>query len=298
MISIPEPLRAGDRVAIVAPSSPFPRAALLAGLAWLAQRYALVVREDLFSRDGYLAGDDERRAEETARAMRDPSVRAIFVARGGYGATRVVSRLPWDEFARAPKWVVGFSDTTALHAFASAAGVASLHAPNVTGLGASSNARLAQNRGALLASLERPCDARSYGDLRVISKGDARGPLFGGNLALLHALAAANALDVPDGAIVMLEDVTERPYRVDRMLTSLLEGDHFARASAIVFGDFAECAPGPDGVTVERVIEERTARLGIPVYRGAPFGHGARNEAFTMGATATLARGVLSWSAP
>src|SRR5206468_3920148 len=93
---LPEALRAGDRVAIVAPSSPFPRAQMLGGLAWLAQRYRISMHADAFSRTGYLAGDDERRARELARAMRDPEARAIFVARGGYGATRIVSRLPWD----------------------------------------------------------------------------------------------------------------------------------------------------------------------------------------------------------
>lgn len=293
---VPKALAAGDRVAVVAPSSPFPRTAMLAGLAWLAQRYTLVIDRGIFLRKGFLAGDDDRRADELTRAMSSDDVRAVFVARGGYGATRIASRLPWEDFARSPKWLVGFSDATALHAYASAAGVASIHAPNVTGLGASGNVHLARNRGALLAALERPRDARTFSDLHAITKGDARGALFGGNLALLAALAASNALVVPDGAIVLVEDVTERPYRVDRMLTSLLEGDHFARASAIVFGAFDQCEPGPDGVSVDDVIAERTSRLGIPVYRGAPFGHGAHNEAFTLGADAHIENGTLGWS--
>lgn len=293
----PSPLRAGDRVAIVAPSSPFPRAPMLAGLAWLAQRYELVMHPGLFERTGFLAGDDERRADEMARAMRDESVRAIVAARGGYGATRIVSRLPWDEFARSPKWLVGFSDVTALHAYASSAGVASIHAPNATGLGASNNVYIARNRAAFLAAIERPRDARAFDGLVPITPGDASGVLFGGNLALLCALAAADALAVPDGAIVMIEDVTERPYRVDRMLTALLEGDHFARASAIVFGELEQCDAGADGVAVEEVLAERTRALGIPVYRGAPFGHGARNEAFIVGARATLQRDSLVFAA-
>ena len=111
-------------------------------------------------------------------------------------------------------------------------------------------------------------------------------------------MAAANALVVPEGAIVLLEDVTERPYRVDRMLTSLLEGGHLSRASAIVFGDFSQCDPGPEGVTIDDVLAERARMLRIPVYSGAPFGHGDRNEAFTLGAPATLQAGVLRWSAP
>ena len=294
-MNVPDALRPGDRVAVVAPASPFPRAPFLAGLAWVAQRYRPKLREDVFAREGFLAGDDGRRADELARAMLDPDVRAVLVARGGYGITRIASRLPWKDFARAPKWIVGFSDVTALHVHAAAGGVACLHAPNVTGLGASKNVHLARNRGAWLAALERPQAPRAWTGLRAIRAGDAHGPLFGGNLALLCAMAAAGKLRVPDGAVVLLEDVTERPYRVDRMLTSLLDGGHFARASAVVFGEFAQCDPGADGVAVDAVLAERAASLGVPVWAGAPFGHGERNEAFTLGASAVLGGGTLRW---
>ena len=294
---VPEPLRLGDRVAVVAPSSGFPRARTLGGLAWLAQRYRVSFHADLFSTTGYLAGDDERRAAELARAMRDPDVRAIFVARGGYGATRIVARLPWDDFARAPKWIVGFSDVTALHCAAIARDVACLHACNVGGFAARFPGVVA-TRSSVMASLERPRAPHAWDGLRAVRAGDARGVLFGGNLALLCAMAAANALAVPDGAIVLLEDVTERPYRVDRMLTSLIEGGHFAGASAIVFGDFSQCDPGTDGVTIDDVIADRARALPVPIYANAPFGHGDRNEAFTLGAPAELRGGALRWSAP
>jgi len=293
---VPEPLRAGDRVAVVAPSSPFPRAQTLGGVAWLAQRYRLSMRSDAFSRTGYLAGDDERRAGELASAMLDPDVRAIFVARGGYGATRIVARLPWDDFAKAPKWIVGFSDVTALHCAAIARGIACVHACNVGGLGARFPGAVAA-RASLMASIERPSAGHAWRALRAVNRiGDARGVLFGGNLALLCAMAAAKQLVVPDGAIVLLEDVTERPYRIDRMFTSLFEGDYFARARAIVFGDFSQCDPGPDGVTVDEVIEGWAEALPIPVFAGAPFGHGDRNEAFTLGASGEIEGGALRWS--
>ncbi len=293
---VPEPLRAGDRVAVVAPSSPFPRAQTLGGLAWLAQRYRVSIHAEIFSRTGYLAGDDERRAGELARAMKDPDVRAIFAARGGYGATRIVSRLPWDELVKAPKWIVGFSDVTALHCASIARGVACLHACNVGGFGARFPGAVAA-RASLMASLERPNAPRAWEGLRALNRGgDARGVLFGGNVALLCAMAAAKQLVVPDGAIVLLEDVTERPYRVDRMLTSLFEGGHFARAAAIVFGDFSQCDPGADGVTIDDVLASSAKAASIPVYAGAPFGHGDRNEAFTLGAPAEIHDGALRWS--
>jgi len=296
-VQAPPPLRAGDLCAVVAPCSPFPREGLLAGLAWLGQRYRLRASAGLFERSGFLAGDDERRTAELARAMLDPDVRAIFCARGGYGATRILSRLPWAELARSPKWIVGFSDVTALHAGWASAGVASVHAPNVTGVGASSARFLAQNRGALLGALERPGRTSCWADLEVVRKGGASGPLFGGNLSLLTALAAAGRLAVPQGAIVLLEDVTERPYRIDRMLTSLLDGGYLSRASAVVFGGFDQCSPGPDGVTARDVAVERTRALGVPVLWGAPFGHGEHNEAFIVGASGEIAAGSLSWRA-
>jgi muramoyltetrapeptide carboxypeptidase len=146
-----------------------------------------------------------------------------------------------------------------------------------------------------MASLERPDAPHVWDALRAIRPGNARGVLFGGNLALLCAMATANALVVPEGAIMLVEDVTERPYRVDRMLTSLHEGGHFARASALVFGDFSQCDAGPDGVTIDDVIADRARSLSVPVYASAPFGHGDRNEAFTIGAPAVLENGSLSW---
>jgi muramoyltetrapeptide carboxypeptidase len=285
MLALPPPLAPGDLVAIVAPSSPFPREELMRGLAWLRARYRLRIGPGILAREGFLAGSDERRREELAQAMRDPEVKAVVAARGGYGAMRVLDALPWDELARRPKWLVGFSDVTALHAMAWRAGVSSVHAPNVTGLGRDVTAAA---RARWLASLERPTASHSWRGLRVLRRGDARGPVVGGNLSLVHAMAAAGRLVVPEGAVLALEDVTESPYRIDRMLTSLRLGGYLARAAAIVFGGFDRCLPGTDGRTADEVLEERTADLGMPVLAGAPFGHGAQNDAFVLGSPARI----------
>lgn len=285
MLALPPPLAPGDVVAVVAPSSPFPREELWRGLAWLGQRYRLRAGTGLLARDGYLAGSDGRRAGELARAMRDPSVKAVVAARGGYGAMRILDALPWDELGRRPKWLVGFSDVTALHAAAWAAGIASVHAPNVTGLGRDASPAM---RAAWLAAVERPSAPRAWRGLRVVHAGRAAGPIVGGNLALLHAMAAAGRLAIPAGAVLALEDVTEAPYRVDRMLTSLRLGGHLARASAIVLGGFDKCSAGPDGRTVDEVLADRTRDLGVPVLAAAPFGHAHPNEAFVLGSPARL----------
>src|SRR5262249_38500903 len=155
---------------------------------------------------------------------------------------------------------------------------------NVTGLG---RAMTPLERASLVAALEdRPSEP--WTGLDVWVKGEARGPVIGGNVALVEAMAAAGRLVVPEGATVGLEDVGERPYRVDRMLTALLMGGHLARASAVILGSFSQCEPGPDGTTVEEVLRERTGCLGIPVVAGAPFGHDRPNHAFVLGGSAHL----------
>ena len=282
----PDSLKPGDLVAVVAPSSGVPRNELFQGLAWLGGRYRIRARSSLLARAGYLAGDDARRAHELAEAMVDPDVKAIFAARGGYGAMRIVEELPWDAFAKSPKWLVGFSDITVLHERAAAVDVCSLHGPNVTGLFRTSPAE----RAALTRLLERN-DAPAWRGLEAVHEGtktSVTGLATGGNLAMLYALAASGARLVPEGSVLFLEDVTERPYRIDRMLTALRASGALGRASAIVLGDMTECDPGPDGVTADEVLRERTAGLGTPVLRGAPFGHGVRNAPLPLGFFAHL----------
>lgn len=278
----PPPLRPGDSVAVFAGSSPFDRLLVLRGMAALRERYRILFSEGLFSRRGYLAGDDERRANELSRWFRSGEVRAVIAARGGYGLSRVVGRLDWDAFTRDPKWIVGFSDVTVLHVEATRRGARSLHGPNVGSLG---RADQRQRRGVVTA-LEGH-GTPSMAGLSLVSPptngATLEGPLVGGNLTMLHASATAGRLSIPPGAIVLLEDVTERPYRLDRMVTTLVDGGHFGRASGFLLGTFTECTPGPDGVTAEEAVRARLQPLGLPVFAGAPVGHGAENDPFVVG---------------
>jgi muramoyltetrapeptide carboxypeptidase len=280
----PPPVRPGDTIAVVAPSSPFETVLGFRGLAFLRERYDVVFDRAMFSRTGYLAGDDPRRRSELERALFDPKPRAIVAARGGYGASRFVHDIDWAAFARNPKWIVGFSDITAIHLELARVGVASLHAPHLTSLGRSDHAV----RASFVRALESPEAPRTFPRLRAISPGTARGPLVGGNLTLVHAAAAAGRLGFQQGSILFIEDVTERPYRIDRMLTTLAAGGHFAPLAGVVAGEFTSCDPGPDRVTIDDVLAERLGRLGIPVATGLPAGHGFVNEPFPLGVTATL----------
>jgi muramoyltetrapeptide carboxypeptidase len=190
---------------------------------------------------------------------------------------------------RAPRWIVGFSDVTALYAEACARGLASVHGPNVTGLGRADP----WTRATFLRALERPSAPVRWEGLEVIVPGEAVGILVGGNLAIVEACAAAGGWRPPAGALLLLEDVTERPYRLDRMLTSLRRGGHLSRIGGILLVDFSQCDPGPDGVLAREVLFERTRDLGVPVVAGAPCGHGARNDAVTLGASARIIGGVV-----
>jgi muramoyltetrapeptide carboxypeptidase len=285
---VPPWLQPGDRVVVVAPSSCLPRARFLAGLAWLRGRYRVEIERTVFARKGYLAGDDSSRLASLASAMCDPGVRAIVAGRGGYGATRIVSQLPWAEWARRPSWLVGFSDITALHIEAQNRGIASLHAPNVTGL---ADGRPV-DRLRLMRALEGG-DLPAWPSLVPLRQGAAVGRLVGGNLSLVMTQAASGILTNCNGAIVVLEDVTEKPYQLDRMLNALVRRGLFQDAAGIVFGEFAQCPAGRDGVTVIDVLEEFTDQVTCPVYWGAPFGHGAHNEAMVLGLRARIIANAL-----
>lgn len=280
----PAPLRQGDRIYLVAPSSPFDRDAFTHGLAWLSERYEVAFDESLFTQQGFLAGSDQRRLDELSRAFEDDAASAIVAARGGYGLPRIAHLLPWKSLLASPKWIVGFSDITALHIEAAALSLASIHAPMVCGLGRADD----EERERWRSTLEEPLAKRRYEGLREVRGGEARGRLFGGNLCLIHAAAAAGRLEIPEGSIVFLEDIGERPYRVDRMLTGLIVGGYLERAAGIVVGDFTDCEPGPDGTSVEDVLRERLESLGIPAVMGLPVGHGPRNDALVLGANSSL----------
>ena len=282
--ALPPPLSPGAVVRVIAPSSPFDVRLVWRGLGWLSRRYDVRYERGIFARDGYLAGSDARRAAELELALTEPDVSAIICARGGYGASRFAHRADWSQLANSPRWVIGFSDVTALHVEAWRQGVATIHSCNLTALGRGD----AANHAAFVELVERPRALKPWRGLRTICSGTATGPLVGGNLTVLHACAAAGRLRLPQGAVLLLEDVTELPYRLDRAATTLLAGGHLATVSGIVLGELLDCRPGTDGVTAERALCDVLAALDVPIVTGAPVGHGPVNRPFVMGAPAHL----------
>lgn len=290
---VPPALKAGSRVHVIAPSGPFDRCLVLRGMAWLAERFRLTFRQDLFARRGFLAGSDERRLTELSDALLDPEISAIVTARGGHGLIRIAHAAPFDALRHRPKWLIGFSDPTVLHCESSRVGVASLHGANVAGLGRADD----QARQLWLSALQDPLGPRTYQGVGW-SAASVRGQLVGGNLTVLATLAAAGRLHVPEGCILAIEDVSESSYRVDRMLTALRLGGYLERAAGFALGQFTDCSPGPYRVPVEDVLLEQLSFR--PTVGNLPFGHDLPNAPLTFGSEAVLdaSRGTLTTPAP
>jgi muramoyltetrapeptide carboxypeptidase len=292
---VPRPLSPGDRVRLIAPASPFDRTLFFRGAAFLAERYRVELGSHVLSRHGFLAGSDEERLSDLNLALRDPGLGAIVAARGGYGAGRIVHLADWKALARAPKWLVGFSDITLLHQEAQRVGLCSLHAENAAGLGRGS----AHARARWVDALENPLAPRSFSGLSGLWEGVAEGPLVGGNLTMLFTAQAAGRLCLPPGSVLAIEDVTEASYRVDRMLTALLLSRALDSVAAVLLGDFTDCSSGPHDVPVHAVLQERLSSLRVPLLSGLGFGHGTHNEPLWLGRRAHVdaGRGTLTLAA-
>jgi muramoyltetrapeptide carboxypeptidase len=280
---IPAPLQPGSRVRVIAPSGPFDRTLVLRGMGFLRERYRVEFDRSIFERTGFLAGSDARRLDELNRALNDPTLGAIVAARGGYGLTRIAHLADYGALLRHPKWIVGFSDITALHVEAAALGIATMHGPNAAALGRGDD----WTRQRFIRALESPTARTVYEGLFTLRAGIARGQLAGGNLSLLFTCQATRRLHIPPGAILVIEDVTESSYRVDRMLSALLASGALDRISAVVVGDFTDC-PDSHRVSVPAVLQERLGELGVPVVSGLRFGHARYNEFIPLGIDAEL----------
>ncbi len=291
----PRPLHAGDRVVVISPSGPVDPAALDRGTGWLHElglkvRFGAHVRDRAPGRD-FLAGADPDRAADLAAAWLDPEVAAIFCARGGYGAARLLAHLDLASLARRtnPPWLVGSSDVTALHtAVHQTLGVATVFGPMVANAALGGQDPCEPSRTHLAAVLFGT-DPPALPAGRVLVGGDARGRLVGGTLTLLAAAVGTPWAGNAAGAVVVLEDVDEAPYRLDRMVTQLLQSGWFDGARAVALGSWERCGP-----QAEDVVADRLGGLGVPLVAGLPVGHGRLQLSVVLGEPAALCGGVLS----
>jgi muramoyltetrapeptide carboxypeptidase len=272
-------LSRGDAVAVVAPSGPFEEAAFQAGLARVADRYQVRLGRHLRQASRYLAGPDADRLADLQAAWDEPSVRAVFAARGGYGLGRLLPRMRWTP----TRTLVGFSDLTAGHLAIQAAGFRSLHAPVLTQLGRQPPEVVERLFDALEGRPLAPLEATHQ-----VTPGVAEGPLLGGNLMVLSSLVGTGALPSFSGAILLLEDVGERPYRLDRLWTQCLQAGVFEGVRGVALGGFTECDEKGAAYTAAEVVEELAASLGVPCAAGFQVGHTLVNLPVPLGARARL----------
>lgn len=286
---LPPAVRPGDKVAVCAPAGPVDPKRFARGLELLAPHLRLHVPDAVFARDRYLAGDDRARAAAFEAQLADPDVRAILVARGGYGITRMLPYVDPLLLARDPKPIAGFSDATALLAWAATVRVRAIHGPVVSQLGDLP----AEDVAALVAMLTDPAPPADATPLAPL--GEARpiaGALLPANLKLLaHLVGTPWAIDAA-GGVLLLEEVTEKPYAIDRDLQQLALAGLLGGARGAILGDLVRCtdppcrADGPpdDPGPARAAIADRLAAAGLAGWWGAPVGHGRRNRAVPFGA--------------
>ncbi|MFE1169617.1 LD-carboxypeptidase [Nocardiopsis sp. NPDC058789] len=288
----PPRLRVGDRVRLVAPCSPVPDQQLDAAAEAL-RGWGLEVELAPHVRDRhpvlpYLAGTDRDRARDLQEAWCDPDVRAVFCARGGDGAHRMLDLLDFDAMRRAaPKALIGFSDITALHeAFAVELGVVTVHGPVVGTRYFVGDAVAQRELHTTLFSPELRTVLTSPG-ARALVPGRVSGVTFGGNLSLLNdGLATPHGRLSAAGGVLILEDVNEDAARLDRMLTHLLRTGWMDGVAGVALGTWTDCPP--DLGVVSELMRDRLEPLGVPVLWGLEFGHCAEQLTVPLGVPAVL----------
>ena len=297
---LPPPLQPGDLLQIVTPSGAIRELeAFHKGIEiWRSRGYNLQLSDAWNARDGYLAGSDSSRRHQLATAWHNPDCQGILCTRGGYGSARLLENWTWEnqkskDKSQKSKWLIGFSDITNLLWSLYQSGICGVHGPVLTTIAAEPEWSI--NR--LFDSLE----GRNLAPLTGVGwgGGKVRGRLLPGNLTVATHLLGTPIQPPLDGTILALEDVTEAPYRIDRMLTQWRMSGVFKGIRGIALGRFSRCE-APSGIaswTIEEVLRDRLGDLGIPIISDLPFGHDGANAALPVGQFVELDgdRGILSW---
>jgi muramoyltetrapeptide carboxypeptidase len=280
----PPALRPGDLIRVVAPAGPFDRTLFWRGVGWLSEHFRVRFRRDIFEREGFLAGRFERRTKELNEALRCDETRAVVCARGGYGSGQIAQSAAFTELRKKPKWLIGFSDVTALHIEAQRQGVMSLHAHNVTGLGPGD----ALERARWLAAVAEPGRPGVSYTLHHQRGSIRRGVLVGGNLTLVLHATLAGRFNPPPGALLFLEEVAETPYRIARLLAGLETCGVFDTISGLVVGQVTPGGSDHNGVTPFEVFDDIARKNGLALGWGLESGHQRPNLPLVLGREAIL----------
>lgn len=292
---LPKRLKKGDTVRMVAPASAVldRHHVLIAKESFEALGFNVELGEHVFGRHGYLSGTDQQRAEDVNKAFADDSVDAVIAVRGGWGCNRILPLLDYDMIRANNKVLLGYSDITSLmNALYVKTGMVSFHGPNGFSYWADFQAQ--QFRDVIMDG--KSTTMRNYKEKEetltmmsnrttTVNSGTAQGVLVGGNLTVLTSLCGTPYFPDLKGKILMLEDVGENIYRIDRFLSQLQLAGHLEGVAGIVFGHCTECDPGGGfgSFTLHEVFEHYFKPLGVPTYTGAQFGHIRDNHILPVG---------------
>jgi muramoyltetrapeptide carboxypeptidase len=296
----PPRLKPGDKVGLITPGSFIPDRTLEKAIANIRNLgFEVVLGKHIRAKRGYIAGTDQQRLDDLHTAFANPDIRAVWCARGGYGCTRLLPDIEYELIAKNPKALIGYSDITALHlAIHQQTGLVTFHGP-VAGSDftpyTASHVKAVLMDGAAPHVIQMLSD---HGDVKnpdlyksqVLRPGRVKGPLSGGNLSLLAAMAGTGFGLNATGKLIFMEDIDEKPYRVDRMLTQLRQSANLDQAAAFALGVFAGCVPEPgdESLTLAETVADRLSDLGRPAVYGLTFGHIANQCTLPMGIQAEL----------
>lgn len=282
----PPYLKKGDTIMILAPAGRIKDKSSVDQGIELANHWGLVVflGNHLFSQDNTFAGTDSERLEDLQKALDDPSIKAIWCARGGYGTVRIIDQLNFTRFMQSPKWIVGFSDITVLHNKLNNLGVESIHAQMPLTLKLNEPIQK-ESIVALKKSLFGKNLSYTFDGSSKNRNGEASGQLVGGNLSIVYSMLSSDTDLNMEGKILFVEDVGEALYHVDRMLISLQRAGYFEKCAGLIVGDFKlKSNEGNEfGETLEDIVNRVTEGTDFPILFDFPAGHLDDNRALIFG---------------
>lgn len=278
----PKSLSSGSRIALVAPARKISYDEISFAVDYIESRgFVPVFDERLFLSHNQFAGNDDERASVLQYYLDDPDIDAIICVRGGYGTVRIIDRLNFDNFMQNPKWIVGYSDVTVLHAKLQSLGVESIHA--TMPINFSTNTQ--QSLDSLFDALTGKELVYDYKHSPYDIKGEAAGIIVGGNISVLYSLLGSDIFPDTKDKILFLEDLDEYLYHVDRMMTAFVRAGVLDNIKGLVVGGLTKMHDNavPFGMTAEEVMLEKVADRNIPVFFGFPAGHIDDNRALVFG---------------
>lgn len=289
----PPYLKAGDTVAIVAPSGVLQnRNNEVEQAANLLKSWGLnvMIGKHVFKQHGHFAGTDIERASDFQKALDDPKIKAIWCARGGYGTVRILDKLDYTKFRQHPKWLLGYSDITALHNQIHNLGYETIHTMMCTSLSkdiSGMEQSITTFREAIFGNpLSYALEGSAYN-----KSGTVTAPIVGGNLTMLHTMLGSSTSIDTSGKILFIEEIGEYAYHIDRMLQSLKRAGYFNNCKGIIVGDITKVRKNTTefGRTIEEIILDAVAEYNFPVAFNMRAGHEKDNRALILGRTVQLA---------